>query len=168
MPKSDTQKILDAILGLDHRIGGLDHRIGDLDHRILGLDQRIGGLGSRIDRLESRQDETLEMLHAFAEGVEERFASIDQRFNKVDQRFDKMDERFDRFEKEQTRMRAVMVTKDDLDRKFFNVKGDIIAALQRGDRRVNTLVGTLKRKRTLTTKEASDVLSHPAFIPSRT
>lgn len=146
IPTTDTQKILDAVLGLQASVSRLE---------------------TRMDGLDSRQDEMIEVIQSFATDVDGRFTQIDQRFTQIDQRFDRVDERLDHIEKEQTRMRSVMVDKDYLDRKFLDFKADIFSVFRKGDQRVNTLVSTLKRKRTLTGKEADDILARPAFVPSR-
>ena len=99
---------------------------------------------SNMDEL--TKDEMIEMMQTYSETVENRFTGI---------------------EKEQARMRSVMVDKDYFDWKLADFKGDIIAALKKGDQRVNTLVSTLKRKRTITAKEADTVLARPAFVPGR-
>lgn len=53
----------------------------------------------------------------------------------TDERFNQVDARFDRLETRVTRIGATMVTKDYLDEKLFDLRGDAIAMIRRHEQK---------------------------------
>ncbi|MEK7473532.1 MAG: hypothetical protein AAB668_02285 [Patescibacteria group bacterium] len=110
---ASNQELLSAIevmldAKLDAKIGTLDAKldakIGTLDAK---LDAKIGTLDAKID---ASHAEVLEVIHEFSQQTDERFIAL---------------------EREQIRMRAVMVTKDYLDDKLSDLRSSIIRHTQR-------------------------------------
>lgn len=60
----------------------------------------------------------LEVLQAHTTYVDERFNAMDERFASMEKRFDAMDRRFEEFE-------SKMVTKDYLDERLADLRGDM-------------------------------------------
>lgn len=69
-----------------------------------------------------------------------------------DKRLDKIDKRMDKFESQ-------MVTKEYLDDKLSDKKGDAIQVVKQEDDKLNVLVGTLHDKKVLTDNEKKKILS---------
>lgn len=61
--------------------------------------------------------------------------STDERFNQVDARFDRLEGRFDHLEGRVTKIESGMVTKDYLDEKLFDLRGDAVAMIRRHEQR---------------------------------
>jgi len=91
-----------------------------------------------MNKSEQRQPEEvsnkdiLDAMNAFAQSVQERFEQIDQRFEQIDQRFEQIDQRFEQIDQrfeglegQVTRMGSQMVTKDYLDDKLGDLRGNI-------------------------------------------
>ncbi len=74
------------------------------------------------------------------DGVDKRFDGVDKRFDGVDKRFDGVDKRFDGVDKRLTRVESTMVTKDYLDEKLVDLRGDIVILLRKEDRKLEALI----------------------------
>ncbi len=117
----------------------------------------------------STQD-VLDAINTFAENVEERFNVIDNRFNAIDgqfkdfgSRFDCIDSRFDRLETEIGKIKATMVTKDYLDTKMFQLRGDLVVYDKTADAKTDALVDALHAKKVLDNKTASNIKNSGPF-----
>jgi len=83
---------------------------------------------TRKDRVKIRGE-----VDDLAMAVKSGFDGVDKRFDKVDVRIDKIDKRIDKIDKRLIHTEAMMVTKDYLDDKLADLKGDVIAIIT-GDR----------------------------------
>ena len=81
---------------------------------------------------ENNHSEVLEAIHELANQVDQRFSDLETR----------MDKRF-------TKIEAVMVTKDYLDDKLADLKGDLIVKQRKIEDRINALVNVLSDKNLL-------------------
>ena len=91
----------------------------------------------------------LKAINDFANETEQRFEKIDQRFDKVDQRFDKIESK--------------MVTKDYLDEKLADLRGDLVVLIRKEDNKVKKLVEVLKRRKIISEAESKEVLAMEPF-----
>lgn len=96
--------------GMSLRMDSVDSRFDSLDSRMGALDSQMGALDSRVSSVEVSNQEILETMNTFASSVDSRFINL---------------------EKEQTRMRSVMVTKDYLDDKLAKFHSEIILHTRR-------------------------------------
>jgi hypothetical protein len=71
-----------------------------------------------------------------------------------------------RVEKELTTIKATMVTKDYLDDKLLNMKGDMVVMMRKEDEKVKTLVQILKQKNLLNDAEVKTIMALEPF-PNR-
>ena len=71
-----------------------------------------------------------------------------------------------RVDKELATIKAVMVTKDYLDDKLLNMKGDMVVMMRKEDDKVKTLVQILQRKNLLNDDEAKSIFALEPF-PNR-
>lgn len=95
-------------------------------------------------------------LNDLAVMINEGFDAVDKRFTGVDERLDGMDQRFAKIE-------ATMVTKDYLDEKLADLRGDLVVLTRKEDNKVRKLVDILKKRKVLSTKEADEILSMEPF-----
>ena len=84
----------------------------------------------------------LEAINDFASVVETRFA-------KIDARFDKNDERFEKIETDLKIIKSTMVTKDYLDEKLGDLRGDLTVLIRKEDNKVRELVNILVEKKVM-------------------
>ena len=76
--------------------------------------------------------------------------AVNEFSSKVDERFDKVDERFDNLEGKVGKIEATMVTKDYLDEKMADLRGDLVVLMRKEDTKVVKLIEILKRRKIIT------------------
>ena len=94
---------------------------------------------------DASKNEILEAIGEFSSKVDERFVSIEGRLSKIE---------------------ANMVTKDYLDDRMLNMKGDMVVMMRKEDEKVKTLVQILQRKNLLNDAEAKLIFALEPF-PNR-
>jgi len=111
------------------------------------------GISSIHMNNEPTNQDILDVLQAFAgsvdhrfESIEQRFEKIDQRFEKIDLRFNKIDQRFDKIESNVSTIKATMVTKEYLDDKMFDLRGDLVSLVRKEDRKLAAVVDELVKR----------------------
>ncbi|MBI4779398.1 hypothetical protein HY797_03020 [Candidatus Falkowbacteria bacterium] len=105
---------------------------------------------------ETSKNEILEAINEFS-------TKVDERFDKVDERFDKVDERFNRLEGRVGKIEAGMVTKDYLDDKLADLRGDLVVLMRKEDTKMVKLIEILKRRAVITAAEEKEILSMEPF-----
>lgn len=123
-----------------------------------------------LQELNEVQQETLAALHAFATHVDDRFNQVDKRFSRVDDRFSQIDDRFSQvdgkfkgIDQQFTEIRATMVTKDYLDNKLADLRGDLVLLARKGNTKLSTLVERLVEENRLDPKVAHQILIMEPF-----
>ena len=81
----------------------------------------------------------------------------------VDSRLAHVDSRLDKIEGRLTKVEATMVTKDYLDDKLADMKGDLIIMMRKGDHKVVGLINLLKGKSLISEQEAMSLLQMEPF-----
>jgi len=99
---------------------------------------------------ETTKNEILRAINEFANHTEDRFNKIDARFDQVDGRFDRVESRLDRVESRLDKVEATMVTKDYLDDKLSDLRGDLTVLMRKEDTKVKALVEVLKDRKVIT------------------
>ncbi|PJB15449.1 hypothetical protein CO116_03705 [Candidatus Falkowbacteria bacterium CG_4_9_14_3_um_filter_38_19] len=89
--------------------------------------------------------------------------AINEFSNRVDDKFDKVDERFDKLEGRVGKIEATMVTKDYLDDKLADLRGDLVVLMRKEDTKMIKLVEILKRRAVITEAEEKEILSMEPF-----
>ncbi len=130
----------------------------------------VNTLSHSVDeRFDRSKTEVMEAVNALAHSFDGKFGLIDQQFKEIDQRFEQrtteileamndfahsvdgrfalMDQRFDRIE-------GTMVTKDYLDDKLGDLRGDLVFLLRKEDEKLDTLVDTLHETKIITDSAA--------------
>lgn len=84
----------------------------------------LGAINKLSASTEQRFDDVYEALMAFSEATDRRFDNIDRRFIGLETEMKSMNKRLNRVE-------ALMVTKDYLDEKFSDFRGDVVQMIGR-------------------------------------
>lgn len=88
------------------------------------------------------KNEILEAINEFSNRVDEKFVEVDKRFNKIE---------------------ATMVTKDYLDDKLADLRGDLVILMRKEDTKVGKLIEVLKRRKVISEAETKEILSMEPF-----
>ena len=75
----------------------------------------------------------------------------------------KVDERFDNLEGRVGKIEATMVTKNYLDEKMADLRGDLVVLMRKEDTKVSKLIEILKRRKVITEIEEKEILSMEPF-----
>lgn len=74
-----------------------------------------------------------------------------------------MDGRLSRLESDMKQVKATMVTKDYLDDKLADLRGDLVVLMRKEDKKVQSLIEVLCSKKVISTEEAKRILSMEPF-----
>ncbi len=107
--------------------------------------------------------EILEAINDFSNKTEIRFQNIEKELTKQGKELTKQGKELTKQRKELTKQGALMVTKDYLDDKMADQRGDLTIIMRKEDKKVSKLIDILKNKNLITEKEAKDVLSMEPF-----
>ena len=105
---------------------------------------------------ETSKNEILEAINEFSTKIDEKFVKIDNQFVKIGNQFVEVGKRFDKIE-------ATMVTKDYLDNKLADLRGDLVVLTRKEDTKMIKLVEILKRRAIITEAEEREILSMEPF-----
>ncbi len=111
----------------------------------------------------STHEPTLKDVIEVLQGFSER---MDQRFNEHDKRFDQIDQRFDRLEARVGIVEDSMVTKDYLDERLADLRGDLVVLVRKEDRKLGALVDALVERHVLDSQTGARILSLEPFAHS--
>ena len=88
-------------------------------------------------------------LNEFGEIVNNGFVEMDKRFEAMDKKFDNMENKFEKrfvsVEGRLTKIESQMVTKEYLDDKLADLKGDLVAKVRLEDEKVNKTIDLLDK-----------------------
>ena len=105
---------------------------------------------------ETKKSEILEAINSFANDTEKRF-------DKVDQRFDKVESDVSELKSDVGTLKDQMVTKDYLDDKLADLKGDLIILIKKEDKKLGELVEILREKNLLNDDDLKRILGMEPF-----
>lgn len=94
---------------------------------------------------------------------EDIIEAIGEFSNRVEERFDKVEERFDKVEGRLTRVESSMVTKDYLDEKLADMRGDLVIMMRKEDKKVKALTDLLCTKNIITREEQKRLFGMEPF-----
>lgn len=72
-------------------------------------------------------------------------------------------EEFDELKKEVAKIQATMVTKDYLDEKLADLRGDLVVLMRKEDTKLKALIGLLKRKNVISEEDTKELLTMEPF-----
>ena len=91
----------------------------------------------------------LNAVNTFSTEVDKRFSGIDGRLDGIDGRLDKIE--------------STMVTKDHLDDKLADLRGDLVILLRKEDFKMKKLIDILKKRDLLNDAEFNEIMSMEPF-----
>ena len=100
--------------------------------------------------------DVLEAVNEASTKTEKRYQGIEGQLDRIGGRLDGVEGRLDKIE-------STMVTKDFLEDKLADLKGDIIIELRSEDRKLAALVGVLRTRQVITEDDAKQILSMKPF-----
>src|SRR3989338_1391071 len=106
-------------------------------------------LALKTDKLAQQNEDILSTINTFAQHTEERFTGIEKRLNGVESRL--------------TTVETTMVTKDYLDEKLGDLRGDFTVLMRKEDRKLNVLVEELVKYKVLPMESAQHILNMEPF-----
>ena len=86
--------------------------------------------------------------------------------NRVDQRLDSIEVDISSMKGDIIQIKSVMVTKDYLDDKLLDLRGDMVVMMRKEDEKVKLLVNLLNKKNVLSDTEAKSIFALEPF-PNR-
>lgn len=102
-------------------------------------------------------------LHDVLNSISSFADSVESRFDSVGERFDKLEGEVKNIKGEIIAIKATMVTKDYLDTKVADLRGDLVVMMRKEDVKLKTLIEILRDKKILDKKEVKQILSLEPF-----
>ena len=93
----------------------------------------------------------------------EKDASKNEILGAINEFSSRVDERLDKLEGKVDKIEATMVTKDYLDEKMADLRGDLVVLMRKEDTKVVKLIEILKRRKVITEIEEKEILSMEPF-----
>lgn len=75
----------------------------------------------------------------------------------------KVEIRFDKLEVKTTKIEATMVTKEYLDEKLADLRGDLVVLMRKEDTKLKTLIGILRQKQIISENDEKQILTMEPF-----
>ena len=97
---------------------------------------------------------------------EEILNTINDFANHTEKKFDNLEGRFDNLEGEVNTIKTTMVTKDYLDDKLSDLRGDLVVLMRKEDKKVKALIDILRERQVLTDEDVKKILSMEPFPQS--
>ena len=117
--------------------------------------------------------EILEAINIFSEHVDQQFKNVDQQFKSVDQQFKSVnqqfksvDQQFKSVDQQFKQIRSEMVTKDYLDEKLADFRGDLVVLVRKEDKKFGALLAELVSSHAISQEAAKRILSMEPFAQS--
>ena len=120
------------------------------------LSDTVGNLSDTVGNLSDKVDEILEAIGHFSNKTEEHFDRIENRLDNMDVRMGNMDVRMGNMEGD-------MVTKDYLDKKFFDSKDYATTLIRKEDGKLVRTVDKLEHKRVFSSEDAQEIKAMEPF-----
>jgi len=89
--------------------------------------------------------------------------AINDYATKNDQRWEQNDKRWENNEGRLSRIESLMVTKDYLDDKLSDLKGDLVIIMRKEDAKLQALIDVLQKRNLISGEEARLILSMQPF-----
>jgi len=90
------------------------------------------------------------------EAVNKFSTEVDKKFSKIDKRFDGIDEKLGWME-------FNIVTKDYLDDKLADLRGDLVVLIRKADNKVKKLVDILQKRNIISETESKEIFTMEPF-----
>jgi hypothetical protein len=126
---------------------------------------------AKINTSDATIGDVLVVVNSFATQVEKRFQQVDLKFEQLEEKIDKTrielvaenTETRKELSREINRLEWKIVTKDYLDEKLHDLKGDLIVIMRKEDRKIDTVVDLLEKKKIFSPADTAKVLKTSIF-----
>ncbi len=123
--------------------------LNDVLSSVNTLSEKVNTLSKKVNTLSETVNDLAEAVNIFA--------------TKTEERFDKLEDSLDGVEGEIGSIKSQMVTKDYLDRKMAEQRGDMMILLRKEDTKVKTVVEILADKKVFTPEDKNKVMGMEPF-----
>lgn len=96
-------------------------------------------------------------------GVESRLGGVESRIGKVESRLGKVESRLGKVESRLDTIESTMLTKDYLEEKMNDLRGDLVLITRKEDEKLFKLIGLLKEKEILNNHEVGELSQMKPF-----
>jgi len=120
------------------------------------MDAGFGLMNRKFKQVDKRFEQVFTVMHEYAMGVDERFDKVEGRLGNVEGRLGSV-------AGELIHVKNQMVTKDYLDNKLADLRGDMGARMRKGNDKFNSLVETLALHKAIPAAEADKILKTQPF-----
>ena len=144
------QDVLQAVQAIDHKFTGL---FGGLDQKFTGLEGKFTSLDQKLtDHIEESKQIHEDILSAVNAG----FTTVTTEIHEIKQDITGIKGRLNNVESQ-------MVTKDYLDDKLHDLRGDLTVVIRKEDRKVVALIDELRQTKVLSEPAAQRILALEPF-----
>lgn len=95
--------------------------------------------------------------------VQDVLDTVNEGFTSVEGRLGNVEGRLIKLETDMTYVKSVMVTKDYLDDKLADLKGDMVLLMRKEDTKLRALLGILQKRQLISKEDAQSILSMDPF-----
>jgi len=112
---------------------------------------------------EASKNEILEAINEFSTHVDQQHESLKSEIGDIKSEIGGIKSEIGDIKKEVGSIKALMVTKDYLDEKLADLRGDLVVLMRKEDTKVVKLIEILKRRKVITEIEEKEILSMEPF-----
>lgn len=105
----------------------------------------------------------LEAINDFADSTEQRFQKLEQNLLGMGQELTGVKSGVASLKTDIIAVKATMVTKDYLDTKLADLRGDLVVLTRKEDTKVKSLINLLKKKKVISVAEEKQLLTMEPF-----
>lgn len=120
-------------------------------------------VSAETEDLPEKVDKLTDKVDSVAVGITDLTEAVNNFATKVDQRFERVDQRFGGIEQRLTKIEATMVTKDYLDEKLADLRGDLVILMRKEDTKLKTLIDVLCNRKVISDEDKNRILSMEPF-----
>ena len=118
--------------------------------------EAVQNINKRVDTIENTNTEILQAVNSYA-------TQNDQRLHAIESDIGSMKSDIGSMKSDIGSMKALMVTKDYLDDKLADLKGDLVVLMRKEDAKLTALVDVLQKRKVISSEDAKAILSLQPF-----
>ena len=112
---------------------------------------------------EQSKNEILEAIKSFADDVQEQFNGVNGEIGGIKSDLSSLKSDVTQLKTDVAYLKATSVTKDYLDEKMADLRGDLVVLVRKEDTKMLTLVKKLKEKKVLNNTDVEEIMSMEPF-----
>lgn len=123
--------------------------IKSTNEKVDKMSTELQSTNEKVDKLSTTVDKLAITVNESGEHVREILEAVKEFSNKTEERFEKIE--------------ATMVTKDYLDEKLGDLRGDLVVMTRKEDTKLRTLISLMQKKQMISNEEAQTILTLEPF-----